>query len=56
MENRSQKRYVLRFRKIFRKDKYIYYTTLKGNAKLANGISKIEEVKYLWDKFLIILI
>jgi uncharacterized protein YjbK len=39
----SQKRYVLRFRKIFRKDKYIYYTTLKGNAKLANGISKIEE-------------
>ncbi|KAG4107705.1 CYTH-like domain-containing protein [Neocallimastix lanati (nom. inval.)] len=39
----SQKRYVLRFRKIFRKDKYIYFTTLKGNAKLANGISKIEE-------------
>lgn len=39
----SKKRYVLRFRKIFRKDKYIYFTTLKGNAKLANGISKIEE-------------
>eukprot|EP00833_Pecoramyces_ruminatium_P008568 jgi/Orpsp1_1/1182600/evm.model.c7180000081934.1 len=39
----SKKRYVLRFRKIFRKDKYIYFTTLKGNANLSNGISKIEE-------------
>ncbi|ORX83537.1 hypothetical protein BCR32DRAFT_266913 [Anaeromyces robustus] len=39
----GKKRYVLRFRKIFRKDKYLYFTTLKGNANLANGISKIEE-------------